>query len=160
MNGCAAVPPISYGSNETLEGVCSQELIDASAAEETGAVPAYRDSDGVWQYVAPCDVEHYKRFLGETVVTVYVEADDAEEAVTLDRAYEALATAGYEVSTRSDNERIILAVTSSGDDDDAAETLESLRAIVGPDYSVEYTGDGNTSGSGISTDDVRIEVTP
>jgi hypothetical protein len=64
---------MSYETAETLEGGASEELVrESEAAEPTGAVPAYRDTDGVWQYVAPSQVEHYRRNLRETVVTVYV----------------------------------------------------------------------------------------
>lgn len=65
----------SYETSERLQGRPSAELIEASEAEgSSGAVPAYRDADGVWQYVRPDEVEHYERQLGETVVTVYTEA--------------------------------------------------------------------------------------
>ncbi len=65
---------MDYDTSALLEGECSAELARQSAeAAPTGAVPAYRDSDGVWQYVEPSQVEHYERNLGESVRTVYVE---------------------------------------------------------------------------------------
>lgn len=64
-----------YTDGTALRGTASRELLEASEAEGsgTGAVPAYRDSDGVWQYVEPSNVEHYVRNLKEDVVIVYVE---------------------------------------------------------------------------------------
>lgn len=64
----------NYQTGETLPGTASDELVAASEAEgSTGAVPAYRDADGVWQYVAPSQVDHYRTQLREEVVTVYIE---------------------------------------------------------------------------------------
>lgn len=67
---------MDYDTGNSLDGEASAELIAASLAEgETGAVPAYRDAQGVWQYVAPFERAHYRDRLRETVVTVYVEQD-------------------------------------------------------------------------------------
>lgn len=56
-------------------GVASDELVRMSAMEgDTGAVAAYRDETGVWQYAAPDRVSHY-RGLGYDVQSVYVEPD-------------------------------------------------------------------------------------
>lgn len=65
----------SYDSGSRLEGSASERLIEESlAAEPTGSVPAYRDSDGVWQYVPESQVDHYRCNLREEVVSVYVES--------------------------------------------------------------------------------------
>ena len=64
---------MDYETAEVLAGRASAELIEQSEhAEPTGAVPAYRDGNGVWQYVAPSDVEHFRRNLGTETQTVYV----------------------------------------------------------------------------------------
>lgn len=64
----------SYDSSSRLQGSASAELVRESEAEApTGAVPAYRDERGVWQYVAPSQVDHYRRNLQQDVRTVYVE---------------------------------------------------------------------------------------
>jgi hypothetical protein len=42
-----------FETDSRLEGTASPELIAKSEAEETGAVPAYLDGTGVWQYVQP-----------------------------------------------------------------------------------------------------------
>jgi len=79
----------------------------------------------------------------------------------LDAAEVRLRAAGFEASGASNAERIILSVKSAGDDEEAAvEALDDLRAIVGPLFSVEYDGEGNTDNFGQSTDDVRVEVKP
>jgi len=66
-----------YDTNEALEGAPSEELIEQSdSASPTGAVPAYRDDDGVWQYVAPSEVEHYRRNLRIETRTVYTQGDE------------------------------------------------------------------------------------
>lgn len=63
-----------YDTGAALDGSASAELITASVAEgPTGAVFAYRDEDGVWQFVAPSQVDHYRRHLGVTTRTVYVD---------------------------------------------------------------------------------------
>ena len=63
----------NYDTGSTLPGTASETLArESAAAEPTGAVPAYRDAAGVWQYVAPSDIERHVRHLGETVLTVYV----------------------------------------------------------------------------------------
>ena len=65
---------MDYETSNPLEGLCSEELEEASRlAEPTGAVPAYRDSTGVWRYVPPSEVENFKRNLNKEVVTVFVE---------------------------------------------------------------------------------------
>lgn len=68
-----AAKVVSYDDARRLDGTASDNLIEASAAEPTGAVPAYRDADGVWQYVPPSQVEFMGQ-RGEDVITVYVEA--------------------------------------------------------------------------------------
>ena len=61
-------------TGSTLKGTPSLELVRRSAMEgDTGIVPAYRDSDGVWQYVPASEVEHYERNLGTPVRTVWVQ---------------------------------------------------------------------------------------
>jgi len=63
-----------YHSGCALEGSMSPTLLKASLeAQPTGAVNAYRDSSGVWQYVAAQDVEHYSKNLREAVWAVYVD---------------------------------------------------------------------------------------
>jgi len=63
---------ISYADAVELVGVPSDELLAASAAEESGAVPAYLDGEGVWQYVAPSQEDFVRRHDGRDVITVYV----------------------------------------------------------------------------------------
>jgi hypothetical protein len=64
---------LDYDTADRLDGSASEELVEQSvAAEPTGAVAAYRDDDGSWQYVPDCDVERMRR-LGCDVQTVYVE---------------------------------------------------------------------------------------
>jgi hypothetical protein len=58
-------------SGHRLAGWVSHKLILESALAESGAVPAYRDDDGVWQYVQPSQVELTRR-RGYDVRTVYV----------------------------------------------------------------------------------------
>ena len=68
----------NYDNNELMTGRVSRTLSKASrAAMPTGGVPAYRDANGVWQYVEPSLVDHYRRNLGETVQTVYVVSVNA-----------------------------------------------------------------------------------
>ena len=65
---------VAYETGARIEGTPSPELVrESNAAAPTGAVPAYRDENGVWQYVEPSQVEHYRRNLRVEVVTVYVE---------------------------------------------------------------------------------------
>lgn len=63
-----------YQSGDSLPGKPSSDLVEASLSEgPTGAVSAYRDESGVWQYVEHSEVEHYRRNLREKVRTVFVE---------------------------------------------------------------------------------------
>lgn len=64
----------NYNTGETLEGTASEGLIEASESEGsgTGAVPAYRDDDGVWHYVPPAEVSIHE-LRGETITTVFVD---------------------------------------------------------------------------------------
>jgi len=62
-----------YNTSDALDGEPSDELIaESEIVTDTGTVPAYLDDSGVWQYVAPCDVDRM-RSRGETVITVYVD---------------------------------------------------------------------------------------
>ena len=63
-----------YGyDTRNLLGRPSPRLIQRSAETEAGAVPAYLDSsNGLWECVAPQDVEHYRRNLHVDVIMVYV----------------------------------------------------------------------------------------
>lgn len=62
-----------YDTGSRVHGTASAELVEQSeAASPTGAVPAYRDDAGVWQYVQPSQVEQTRR-LGYEVQTVFVE---------------------------------------------------------------------------------------
>jgi hypothetical protein len=62
----------NYQSGSTLIGKPSAELVKESlAVGATGAVPAYADANGVWQYVSPSDVARVKR--NEYVIAVFVE---------------------------------------------------------------------------------------
>ena len=64
---------LAYDSGNPLDGVPTARLVrESEAAGPTGAVPAYRDESGVWDYVAPGDAEHYRRHLGLDVVTIIV----------------------------------------------------------------------------------------
>jgi hypothetical protein len=77
----------SYVTGETLEGTASEGLAEASAAEgPVGAVDAYRDDEGVWQYVRE-DRAADERARGRRVCTVYVELDPRDEDMEQDTAY-------------------------------------------------------------------------
>jgi hypothetical protein len=69
----AAPRVVGYDSNETLEGTASAELIKESRAVETGAVGAYRDDAGVWQYVAQDREDFVRTHDRREVVTVWIE---------------------------------------------------------------------------------------
>lgn len=73
--------------------------------------------------------------------------------VTLAAAREKLEADGYSLSGGSNDERLILALTTGESD-----AIESVRELLGADYSVEFTGDGNTDRRGVTTDDVRISI--
>jgi hypothetical protein len=66
----------NYQTGSALEGEPSEALIEASAAESsgTGAVCAYRDADGVWQYVPEDEEDFYRRVRGEDVRVVWVQS--------------------------------------------------------------------------------------
>lgn len=65
---------MSYDDGSPLAGVPSDVLVRESArAGQTGAVGAYRDTSGVWQYVPDAAKSQYERHLGLTVTTVYIE---------------------------------------------------------------------------------------
>ena len=66
---------MNYDTSEELDGKPSRELIEESEADVsgTGAVPAYRDEAGVWQYVPPSFVDFYEKHHGIQTITVYVE---------------------------------------------------------------------------------------
>lgn len=83
------------------------------------------------------------------------EESECDVAQRLDAIYEALATAGYECSSVSD-ERLILAVRDvGGDDPKAEESLLDIRSIVAPFGAVaNWTGNGNGNYS-----DVYVELT-
>lgn len=64
----------NYDDASTLSGTASELLIEMSEeAAPTGAVPAYLDEQGAWQYVAPSQVDHYRNHRGVDVLTVYVD---------------------------------------------------------------------------------------
>lgn len=63
----------SYETGALLKGEASERLVQESASVDTGAVPAYLDQEGVWQYVRPSEIEHFERHLATKVVTVFVE---------------------------------------------------------------------------------------
>lgn len=66
---------MDYDTGSSLRGAPSAELVERSAeADPTGAVPAYRDEAGVWQYVQPSMVEQYERTQRLDIITVYIEA--------------------------------------------------------------------------------------
>lgn len=63
-----------YADGDRLDGHPSAELVERSeAAEPTGVVSAYRDGDGVWQYVPDAQVDFYIRQRREDVIAVWVE---------------------------------------------------------------------------------------
>jgi len=84
---------LSYQTGDNLVGVPSPELVRESEDERTGtgAVPAYCDEHGVWQYVLPCDEDAFVR-AGHDVISVWTERladvveDDEDEADGPDRA--------------------------------------------------------------------------
>jgi len=77
---------------------------------------------------------------------------------TLENADLKLQAAGYEVSQRSNDDRLLLAVTSEEDEDEAEDMRQHIQSIVGEQFVVAYTGDGNTDHRGISTDDISIRL--
>lgn len=64
-----------YSTDTVIEANArvSETLAAATAEDETGAVAAWRDADGVWKYVAQADVEHYRANMGREVRTVYLD---------------------------------------------------------------------------------------
>lgn len=72
---------MSYETGDELSGTPSDRLVRESArAGDTGAVAAYRDTYGVWQYVPEHEIDHYARQLGKEVVKVYVESQPTSSA--------------------------------------------------------------------------------
>jgi hypothetical protein len=70
----SAARVMGYDDGAMLVGAASAQLIaESAAAEPTGAVPAYLDEAGVWQYVAPSQAAHYETHLHTPITTVYVE---------------------------------------------------------------------------------------
>lgn len=70
-------------------------------------------------------------------------------------AAQAIRAAGYDISRRSDDERIILAVS----DEDGDATLAEIRAMVAPfGCTAEWTGDSDTDEVGYTTSDIIVEV--
>lgn len=62
-----------YVTNAMIEdGYVSEALAAASGEDPTGAVYAWKDGD-VWQYVSPCDVDHYRANLKREVRAVYFD---------------------------------------------------------------------------------------
>lgn len=73
----------------------------------------------------------------------------------LHRAAAALRSAGYDLSRRSSNDYIILAVA----DEDGDATLAEIRALVAPfGLTAEWTGDSDTDEVGYTTSDIIVEV--
>ena len=63
-----------YQTGTALDGEASETLAERSAeACDTGAVAAYRDDDGVWQYVREDEMASARR-RGREVRTVWVES--------------------------------------------------------------------------------------
>lgn len=142
----------------TDENGCPLYSAESAPALDARGVSYWQDADGLC-HVGP----------SPTPLTDALEAAQAELCAA-ERAAEAfgwageaatiLSAAGYSCSNASDSSRAILAVTSAGENEAAAEeTLCELRAILGSDYDVEFTGNGDTWGDGSSTDDVRVELT-
>lgn len=70
----SAARVMGYDDGSLLAGLASERLVaESAAAGPTGAVPAYRDDAGVWQYVEPSQVTHYETHLRTPITTVYVE---------------------------------------------------------------------------------------
>lgn len=67
----------------------------------------------------------------------------------------------YPINKCSDERRLIVTVDAGEDVDnewpEADEALEHIQELVGPAFSAEFTGDGNTGRDGDSTFDIRIE---
>lgn len=64
---------VDIDTGDRLDGAASSGLIESSVlAEPTGAVAAYCDDEGTWQYVREDEQERMRR-LGREVRTVYVE---------------------------------------------------------------------------------------
>lgn len=67
-----------YVSGEALEGAASDALTEASAeaaatGSGAGAVAAYMDGSGVWQYVREDEQSFHREIHGRDVRTVWVE---------------------------------------------------------------------------------------
>lgn len=68
---------MDYQTGAELDGDASDTLAERSAeAGDTGAVAAYRDDEGMWQYVREDEVESARR-RGRDVRTVWVHAPKA-----------------------------------------------------------------------------------
>lgn len=76
----------NYETAEELSGAPDEGLVQASLnTEPTGAVAAYEEG-GTWHYVPESEVDHHKRFLGHTVLTVYVDDKFDANATALERS--------------------------------------------------------------------------
>jgi nitrous oxide reductase accessory protein NosL len=65
---------MDYETGEALPGMCSVDLAERSrAAGPEGAVHAMQDAEGVWHFVEPQDVHHYRANLRQDVRVVYVQ---------------------------------------------------------------------------------------
>lgn len=77
----------------------------------------------------------------------------------LDRAQSLLA---HLIDTRRDGHTLRTEIEDEFGDDgealstDAQETIAEMRRVLGPTYSVEWTGNGNTEADGTSYSDVAI----
>lgn len=75
MTTSAAIPTVrSLDDASALDGTASDLLVQMSVeSAPTGAVPAYRDEQNVWQYVAPSQVDFFRKQRSVDVITVYVD---------------------------------------------------------------------------------------
>ena len=73
MSKIVQVNVYDHTFRELIErGNVTESLAAASSEDPTGAVYAWKDGD-VWQYVSPCDVDHYRANLNREVRAVYFD---------------------------------------------------------------------------------------
>lgn len=64
---------VDYDSSAHLSGPPEAMLVEESLqAQPAGTVNAYRDSNGIWQYVNKNNVDFMRRIRGQIVRSVYV----------------------------------------------------------------------------------------
>ena len=62
-----------YIMGSLFDGEPSKELIEKCDASDTGGALAWRDENGIWQYVPGWDAERHRKHLGHEVFGVYLD---------------------------------------------------------------------------------------